>query len=240
MRGILIEDDPTARAVLYDILEKNTDAKISEACDGTYAWETLEDSWEEGLEPDFAIVDISMPEMSGLELLEKIRADERFKSLPAVLCTSHSDRDTVVSASKLNISGYIVKPFSEAKVTDAVKVVIKKLSQLPWLDEKQGVCSRLGVDASTYKNLLHLYMDRISDCLITIRKDFMSGNVAKATQSSREALDSAEKIGANRLKSSIERLTKILDKQEFSQTINHIERCREIHKLTIELGMGAV
>ncbi len=67
--------------------------------------------------------DWNMPEKSGLDLLQEVRADSAMAKLPFILVTAHSERNKVIRALKNGVSDYIVKPLSAS-------VIEQKLMQL--------------------------------------------------------------------------------------------------------------
>ena len=80
---------------------------IVETDDGTTALEALQN------QPiDFVISDWNMPNMSGLELLKAMRADDKLKKIPMLLVTAEALKENVVEAVKSGVNGYIVKPFT--------------------------------------------------------------------------------------------------------------------------------
>ncbi|UUZ57104.1 response regulator [Massilia sp. H-1] len=91
---------------LSDLLSGYDMFDLVEADDGEAAWTLLED----GLAPVICFCDVRMPRMSGLELLQKIKAHPALATLPFVLVSSASDRDTVLQAVKLGAVGYLLKP----------------------------------------------------------------------------------------------------------------------------------
>ena len=62
--------------------------------------------------PNLILLDIDMPEMSGLEAMEKLRIDPKTASIPIILVTAHSDKETVAHGLALEAEDYIVKPFA--------------------------------------------------------------------------------------------------------------------------------
>jgi two-component system, chemotaxis family, chemotaxis protein CheY len=116
MKILVVEDDIVSRLLLRRILEKESSWEIIEAGNGRAAWDLL----NEGLLPALCLLDVLMPEMSGIELLRRIRQEPRFKHLKAILCSALNDGGTVSQAAALSIDGYIVKPFTGAKVFEEV------------------------------------------------------------------------------------------------------------------------
>jgi len=68
--------------------------------------------------------DINMPEMDGVQLLEKVKADDRFKNIPVMMLTSHSDSSMTEQAMKMGASGYLSKPFTADQLKEKVKAII--------------------------------------------------------------------------------------------------------------------
>ena len=69
-------------------------------------------------------LDWNMPNMNGLEFLTRIRADERWKSLPGLMLTTEGSRDAIITAIKAGATAYMTKPFFEkdlqAKMLDCL------------------------------------------------------------------------------------------------------------------------
>ena len=105
---MVVDDDAVSRLALVDLMQKMGFSDVLEFEDGQAAWEYL----EKNPLPILCCCDVRMPKMSGIELLQKVRADQNIKALSFVLITSGNDRDTVQNAVKLGVSGYIVKPFN--------------------------------------------------------------------------------------------------------------------------------
>src|SRR5204863_671165 len=87
------------------------------AGDARVAWDLL----CQRLNPDLAILDIMMPAMSGLEVLQRIRKDQRFKKLRTILCSALRDRETIAQGASLGIEYYILKPFRPDLVLQQVE-----------------------------------------------------------------------------------------------------------------------
>ena len=93
------------------------------AKNGLHAWNMLKgEGGEEKLDPTprVALLDINMPKMTGLELLEKIREDDELKSMSIFILTTSDDDCDKYRAYNLNVAGYIVKPVNFEKFVMAV------------------------------------------------------------------------------------------------------------------------
>lgn len=103
---ILITDDmQSMRGMLKSILVQAGFDNLTEAENGQSAMNKLQEE-----KFDLVICDWDMPRMSGLEVLESIRADESLHQIPFIMVTANSDRDKVTRAIDAGTDGYIIKP----------------------------------------------------------------------------------------------------------------------------------
>jgi len=112
MKVLVVDDDVVSRMVLMHLIDSCGSFEIVEAEDGADAWEQL----EAGLRPGICFCDLRMPRLSGMELLQRVKAHAEINSIPFVLVTSANDKDTVQEATKAGAAGYIVKPFQAEQV----------------------------------------------------------------------------------------------------------------------------
>lgn len=104
---LIVDDYPTMRKTIGDVMRRFGFTNISYAEDGQMAWDMLQKN-RYGL----LLLDWSMPRMSGPELLKLIRASgAEFADVPVLAVTAEADRKTIVDAVKGGVDGYIVKPF---------------------------------------------------------------------------------------------------------------------------------
>ena len=109
---LLVDDDATHRMALLETVKTEPGWEIVVAKGGREALDRL----HAGLRPDLAMIDLRMPDLDGLALLTKIREDSELKKLKVIVISSEQDRDRLRELAKLNISGYLLKPFDAAKV----------------------------------------------------------------------------------------------------------------------------
>ncbi len=107
MKVLVVDDFATMRRIIKNILLQLGFKNILEADDGTTAWDILNKE-----QVDLIISDWNMPKMPGIELLKKVRADDRFKDLPFLMVTAEAQKENIVEAVKHRVSQYIVKPFT--------------------------------------------------------------------------------------------------------------------------------
>ncbi|QJA05519.1 response regulator [Thermosulfurimonas marina] len=118
MRVLVVDDFATMRKIIKNILTQLGFKNILEADDGTTAWEILQK------EPvDLIISDWNMPKMSGLELLKKVRADEKLKDTPFLMVTAEAQKENIIEAAKYRVSQYIVKPFTPETLKEKLKKI---------------------------------------------------------------------------------------------------------------------
>ena len=112
MKVLVVDDDVVSRMVLMHLVDSCGAYEIYEAEDGLDAWEQLQG----GLRPAILFCDLRMPRWSGMELLERVKADRAFDGMRFILASSASDHATMATANSLGADGYIVKPFEQDMV----------------------------------------------------------------------------------------------------------------------------
>jgi len=119
MKILLVEDAGTMRKMEARILGQVGFTNIVEAVDGNDAMEKL------GAEPDIALVisDWSMPNCDGYQLLQWMRGQDGFKTLPFLMATGHGDKAYVAKAKEAGANGVVAKPFTP----DELKILIDEI-----------------------------------------------------------------------------------------------------------------
>ena len=107
MRVLIVDDFSTMRRIIKNILRQLGFSNIIEADDVTSAWEVLTKD-----QIDFIISDWNMPQMTGIELLRKVRGSEEFADLPFLMVTAEAQQENIIEAVQAKVSNYIVKPFT--------------------------------------------------------------------------------------------------------------------------------
>ena len=113
---LVVDDSAVNRAVLTAFLKKAGIARIGHACDGEEALAELDSEQKTDHPFDFVFSDFWMPNMNGLELIEKLRADPRFAGLPVFALTA--DTETQRDARAGLFTGILLKPLTYAKLVE--------------------------------------------------------------------------------------------------------------------------
>jgi DNA-binding response OmpR family regulator len=80
--------------------------------------------------PDLIILDITMPVMTGIEMLGKLKEDPELKAIPVIMLTAESGKDNVMGIVKMGVRDYIVKPFKGDQLIERARHIID-LNQVP-------------------------------------------------------------------------------------------------------------
>jgi len=127
---ILVVDDA---AFIRDMMKKHLRARlhgaeILEAVNGHRAVAVLKAN-----NIDLIMSDWEMPDMSGEELLQWVRQDEKYQTCPFVMVSSRGDRDHIVKAIDLGVSDYLTKPFTPDELVKKAAKQLKKIGKDPQL-----------------------------------------------------------------------------------------------------------
>ena len=123
---LLIEDNPTDAELTLRALKKNNLANSvlhlkdgAEALEylfaqGPYAGRRIENG------PRVVLLDLKLPRVDGLEVLRRLKADERTRTLPVVVLSSSKEEQDIVRSYELGVNSYIIKPVDFEKFVSAV------------------------------------------------------------------------------------------------------------------------
>lgn len=112
MKVLVVDDDVVSRMVLMHLIDAMQGYDVAEAEDGQDAWEQL----AAGLRPAVCFCDMRMPRLSGMELLQRIKADPALRSTHVVMVSSANEAHIVEAATSQGAAGYIIKPFNGEQV----------------------------------------------------------------------------------------------------------------------------
>lgn len=122
---LIVDDMMTMRKIVKQTCAKLGFKNFTEAQDGVDAWNKISSA---PVPFDFIISDWNMPNCTGLELLKKVRADAKLKSVPFLLVTAEAEKTQILEAMKAGVSGYVVKPFSSDALAARLAEMSKKLA----------------------------------------------------------------------------------------------------------------
>jgi two-component system chemotaxis response regulator CheY len=116
--GILIVDDAAfMRMMIKDVLTKNGFTVCGEAENGAKAIEKYKE-----LSPDLVIMDITMPEIDGIQAVKEIKKAN--DSAKIIMCSAMGQQAMVIEAIQAGAKDFIVKPFQAERIIEAVKKVL--------------------------------------------------------------------------------------------------------------------
>ncbi|MBL8478702.1 MAG: chemotaxis response regulator CheY [Sterolibacteriaceae bacterium] len=122
LKFLVVDDFSTMRRIVRNLLKELGYANADEAEDGAVALQRLKAG---GI--DFIVTDWNMPNMDGLALLQAVRADPTLKHLPVLMITAEAKRENIIQAAQAGASGYIVKPFTAATLSEKLTKIFEKL-----------------------------------------------------------------------------------------------------------------
>ena len=114
---LLVDDAAFMRKMIKDTLTKNGYTEVYEAVDGADAVAKFDE-----LSPDLVVMDITMPNMDGLEALKAIRAKDG--SANVVMCSAMGQESMVMDAVRSGAKDFIVKPFKPDRVLKTVTSIL--------------------------------------------------------------------------------------------------------------------
>src|SRR4030042_151359 len=129
---ILVVDDQPQNIELLEAYLVPQGYEIIKAASGEEALEKLVHN-----QIDLILLDVMMPKMSGIEVLEKLRADEKTKAIPVVMVTVLKETKDKVRALEAGCDDFISKPFDKVELLARVKSILKISYYLRQLDEKE-------------------------------------------------------------------------------------------------------
>lgn len=120
MKLLVVDDSSTMRRIIKNTLARLGYKDILEGENGVQAWEQMDSDGDVAV----LITDWNMPEMNGLELVKKVRADDRFKEIPIIMVTTEGGKAEVITALKAGVNNYIVKPFTPQVLKEKLEAVL--------------------------------------------------------------------------------------------------------------------
>jgi two-component system chemotaxis response regulator CheY len=125
MKILVVDDFSTMRRIVRNLLVELgfSNPLIQEADDGNAALAMLRAN------PfDMVVTDWNMPNMTGIELLQAIRAEPKLKSMPVLMVTAENNREQIIAAAQAGVNGYIVKPFTAITLKEKLDKIFERLA----------------------------------------------------------------------------------------------------------------
>ena len=124
LKFLVVDDFSTMRRIVRNLLKELGFTNVDEAEDGAIALQKLQGG---GFE--FVVTDWNMPNMDGLTLLQNIRATPSLKHLPVLMITAEAKKENIIAAAQAGASGYIVKPFTAATLSEKLEKIFEKMGK---------------------------------------------------------------------------------------------------------------
>ena len=125
-RILIVEDDPRDVELTLTALEEyNLANEVVVTRDGEEALDYLfcrgSFKMRGGENPAVVLLDLKLPKVDGLEVLQQVKSDEKLKFIPVVVLTSSREEKDMVTSYKLGVNGYVVKPVDFHDFVNAIK-----------------------------------------------------------------------------------------------------------------------
>jgi CheY-like chemotaxis protein len=125
-RILMVEDDPRDTELTLTALEEyNLSNEVVVTTDGEEALDYLYHRGKFQTRPDgnpaVLLLDLKLPKVDGLEVLQQIKSDEKLKMIPVVVLTSSREERDMVASYKLGVNAYVVKPVDFHEFVNAIK-----------------------------------------------------------------------------------------------------------------------
>jgi CheY-like chemotaxis protein len=116
---VLVVDDSADSVAIVQAILRNRGFEVEAACDGPSALEMLEKR-----RPDVILLDVMMPAMSGMEVLDRIRANPQHAGIPVILVTAKAADEDLLEGYKFGADYYITKPFTPRQLLYGIGLVL--------------------------------------------------------------------------------------------------------------------
>ncbi|WP_407540014.1 response regulator [Deinococcus radiomollis] len=130
---LLVDDNPNDLELALEVLgQGHTDAQVVTAQGGPEAMAYLETHRDQCERPSLVLLDLNMPQLDGLGVLDAIRADAALHDIPVVMLTTSREQSDIQACYKRGANGYLVKPPDLAVFAETLKATLAF-----WLGQNQ-------------------------------------------------------------------------------------------------------
>lgn len=119
---LVVDDFPTMRRIIRNLLKDLGFENVDEAEDGVMALEKLRNG-----NFNLVVSDWNMPNMDGLTMLQTIRKDDELAKLPVLMVTAEAKKENIIAAAQAGANGYVVKPFTAATLEEKLNKIFEQL-----------------------------------------------------------------------------------------------------------------
>jgi len=123
---LVIDDDPSLQRLLRFRLERHEKVFVEQAKDGSEGLQRAGGSC-----PDLIILDWMLPDIQGLDVLKRLKANQATKHIPVLMLTGKNNMGDIENAFEIGADGYLTKPFDLARLGEKVKEMISGVVPKP-------------------------------------------------------------------------------------------------------------
>ncbi|MFC1855239.1 response regulator [Thermodesulfobacteriota bacterium] len=172
LHTILVVDDEEVILDSFDDIFSRKGYKVITAENGLKALDILKDTVI-----DLAIVDVKMPKMNGLELLQRMKSSH--ESIPVILMTGYGSEDTAVEALRLGASNYLKKPFNIMTIADTIEKILYYKVARDRVQKKEILVKKTLESLSSFEFKFPINIESIEGGVIFITDYLFSGSPFK-------------------------------------------------------------
>ena len=183
IRVLLVDDHALVRAGIRALIEMIEAVDVvGEAGNGAEALRSIE-----RLNPHIVLLDITMPDMNGLEVLQRITA--RFAGVRVIILTMHEAREYAVQALHFGAAGFIPKSAAAAELKDAIEMVMQGKTYVS-AQTPQQTAARVVLNDDKQRELLDRLTPRQREILVRIAEGQSTKEIARALEISVKTVES--------------------------------------------------
>ena len=116
---LVVEDSSTTRALIRAVIDELGDFETVEASTGFEALKMLPQE-----EYDLIITDINMPDINGLELINFVRTNDRYRNIPIIIVSTERSEEDKKRGMALGATAYVSKPFKSLELQEVIQKII--------------------------------------------------------------------------------------------------------------------
>lgn len=211
--------------------------------------DTVQGAWDLLVRPtlaDLVVLDNQLARGWGWELLERIRADVVFRTLPVVVYTGHTERSSILKYVELGVQGMLVKPYR----ADIILAEVDRAVAADWMsrliDSPSVACRRLGVNDADYYSLVSAVASSLAKDIHELREAVKTRSGSHRTGGQLQRIfDQSASLGMPALKRTAEELGRAIDHRQMPEVqvrLGHLESIQRMlqHRANVYLGVKEI